>query len=61
MPCGRTTRAAHHLVGVPRIDTEAHGHLDRLVELRERVLLGELDRLAELVTARLDLGRAAAV
>ena len=29
-------RAAHHLVGVPRIDAEVHREVDALVELRGR-------------------------
>ena len=46
VPCGQDDRAAHDLVGVPRIDAEPDGDLDRLVELRERGLLHELERLA---------------
>ena len=42
-------RAAHDLVGVPRIDAEADGDLDRLVELGERHVLDELDAPARRV------------
>ena len=27
-------RAAHHLIGVLRVDAQSQGHLDRLIELR---------------------------
>ena len=38
-------RAAHHLVGVARIDAEPKVDLDRGIERDRRGLLGELDRL----------------
>ena len=41
--------AAHHLVGVARIDAEIHRDLDGLVELRLRPVLDELHRLFERV------------
>src|SRR5919198_1362673 len=41
--------AAHHLIGVTRIDAQSHRDLDRLIELRERGALDEVDRLARLV------------
>ena len=51
--------ATHHLVGLTRVDAEAHGDLDRRVEpLRGRRLLGELDGLERRVeTVLLDEGR----
>src|SRR5215207_9156693 len=51
LPCAGRQHdgAAHHLVGVPRVDAEAHRHLDSLVELGERPLLHRLDCLARLV------------
>ena len=39
--------AAHHLVGVARIDAEIERDLDRLVELRDRPLLHHLHRISE--------------
>src|SRR5262249_9121393 len=56
-------RAAHHLVGLARVDAEPHGDLDGCVELHRAGLLGELDRLSgavELVAVDL-LGRFAVV
>src|SRR5690606_1850826 len=41
--------AAHHLVGVTRIDAEIPGDLDRLVELGRRPVLQQLDGFAEVV------------
>ena len=40
-------RAADHLVGVLGVDAQAHGDLERLVELGVRDVLRELDRLAQ--------------
>ena len=45
--------AAHHLVGMARIDAEIHRDLDRLVELGLGALLDHLHRLFE----RIELGR----
>ena len=39
--------AAHHLVGVARIDAEIHRDLDGLVELRLGALLDHLHRFVE--------------
>ena len=44
--------AAHHLVGVARIDAEVHRDLDGLVELRLGALLDQLHRVVE----RIELG-----
>src|SRR5439155_8961015 len=41
--------AADHLVGVARVDTEVHGDLDGLVELRLGALLDELHRFVEAI------------
>jgi hypothetical protein len=41
--------ATHHLVGVTRVDAEADRDFDRLVELRERHLLDQRDRLLGLI------------
>src|SRR5262249_53054759 len=41
--------AAHHLVGLTRVDAEAHGDLDSGVELDRAGVLGELDRLGRRV------------
>ncbi len=46
-------RAAHHLVRVLRVDAEAEGHLDGLVELGERRRLDERDGLGDVVELRL--------
>ena len=48
-------RAADHLVGVLGINAKKDRKLDRLVELRERDLLEQRERLVQLVRARLDL------
>ena len=42
---GQHDGSAHDLIGVARIDAEANGDLDRLVELGERRLLHDLERL----------------
>ena len=42
-------RAAHHLVGVTRIDAQVERQLDRLVELRLGVVLDQLHRLGQRV------------
>ena len=39
--------AAHHLVGVARVDAEVERHLDRLVELGDRPLLHHLHGIGE--------------
>ena len=44
--------AAHHLVGMARIDAEVHRDLDGLVELRLGALLDELHRLVERIGLR---------
>src|SRR6478609_57494 len=41
---GQVDRAADHLVGLAGVDTEAHGHVDGLVELLLGAALGDLDR-----------------
>jgi hypothetical protein len=43
--------AAHHLIGVAGVDAEAHGDLDRLVELGVGGALQGLDGLAQPVGA----------
>src|SRR5207248_4791660 len=48
-------RAADHLVGVLRIDAEQHRQLHRLVELGERDLLEQAERLIQLVRPLFDL------
>jgi hypothetical protein len=47
--------AAHHLVGVLRIDAEPDRQRDGLVELRELELLHERERVCEQVGLVLDL------
>jgi hypothetical protein len=37
-------RAAHHLIGLARIDAERHVEFDRFIEFRIGDLLGQLDR-----------------
>ena len=49
VPCGQHDRAAHHLVGVARIDAETDGDVDRLVELREARRLHQLERPSAIV------------
>ena len=46
-PCGKHDRAAHHLIRLARIDSQRHVQLDRLVELRERHFLCELNRFVD--------------
>ena len=46
---GEHDRAAHDLIGVARIDAESHRDLDRLIELRERGALHDLERLSRLI------------
>ena len=46
---GEHDGAAHDLIGVARIDAEADRDFDRLVELGERRLLDDLERLLGLV------------
>ena len=41
---GQHDRATHDLIGVPRIDAEAHRDFDRLVELGERRRLHDFQR-----------------
>jgi hypothetical protein len=53
-----STGRQHHgtaddLVGVARIDAKANGHLDGLVEFRERAFLHHLERLLSLIHDRL--------
>jgi hypothetical protein len=50
-------RAAHHLVGMLRVDAQAHMHLDRLVELCELDLLDQRNRFLQSVRLGLDLRR----
>ena len=47
--------AAHHLVGVLRIDAEANRQRDGLVELRELDLLDQRQRVRERIGLVLDL------
>src|ERR1051325_7997585 len=54
-------RAADHLIGVLRIDAEEHRELDRLVELGERDLLEQTERLVQLIRPLLDLLRRRAI
>src|SRR4029077_10478542 len=44
-PVRQHYRPAHHLLGVPRIDTQPYVSLDRSVELGDRGVLGKRDRL----------------
>ena len=44
---GQLADAAHHLIGMARIDAEIERNLDRLVELRLGRVLDELHRLFE--------------
>ena len=44
--------AAHHLVGVLRVDAEVHGDLDGLVELRLGALLDQLHGVIDVVGFR---------
>ena len=43
---GEVDGAADHLVRLTRVDPEPHGDVDRLVELRSGIGLGEIHRLA---------------
>ncbi len=56
--CGRSRsagdHAAHHLIGVARIDAEIHRHLDGLVELGLGALLDHLHRFVDRVELRRD-------
>ena len=52
VPFGSVADAAHHLVGVTRIDAEVHRDLDGLVELGLGALLDQLHRLVERVELR---------
>ncbi len=42
-------RTAHHLIGVPRVDPQADGHLDRLVELGASRLLYQSEGFRRLI------------
>src|SRR4029077_3080407 len=44
-PVRQNDRPAHHLLGVPRIDTQPYVSLDRSVELGDRGVLGKRDGL----------------
>ena len=44
---GQVDDAAHHLIGMARIDPEIHRHLDGLVELGGGALLDHLDRIVD--------------
>src|SRR6478752_6965007 len=45
-------RPAHHLVGMARVDAQPHGHVNRLVELREGRALDQGHRIRDVVVAR---------
>src|SRR5579875_384084 len=49
---GEHYRAAHVLIGLTRIDVEAHGELDRLVELGDVASRHQLDRVSERIARR---------
>src|SRR5690606_8283709 len=49
---GEHNRAAHHLIGVPGVDAQVDGHVDRLVELRDLQLTDEPAGLLDRVTLR---------
>jgi len=46
---GKNDRPSHHLVGMLRIDPQAHRDLDRLVELRKGALLDQCQRFLQRV------------
>ena len=48
-PVRQVDRAAHHLVGVPRVHAQGERQLDRLVELGRRGVLDRLHRVRQRV------------